>query len=72
MSYVSIVGSLMYEIVFTKSDIAYIVGAVSKFIFKFGKRVLGNSEIEFIYLKGISKVYLNFESYFYIEKIDGC
>ena len=52
--YESAVGSLMYEMVYTKLDIAHVVGVLSRFMSKPGKEHWTIVKMVFRYLRGTS------------------
>ena len=60
--YASAIGSLMYAMVFARSDITYAVGVVRRFMSNPGNEHWATMEWIFRYLKGTSTVYLRFGS----------
>ena len=56
--YSSVVGSLMYAIVYTRPDIAHVVGVVSRFTINPGKDHWEAVKWIFRYLRGTSKLCL--------------
>ena len=44
--YSSLIGSLMYAMVCTRTDISHVIGVVSRFLANPGKSTLGGSEID--------------------------
>ena len=60
--YAFAVGSLMYAMVYTRPDIAHVVGFVSRFLITFGKDHWEAVKWILRHLRGTSKVYLCFGS----------
>ena len=52
--YASVVGSLMYAMVYTRPDIAHVVGVLSRFISNLGKEHWTTVKRVFRYLRGTS------------------
>jgi len=61
VSYASAVGSLMYAMVCTRSDIAHAVGVVSRFLSNPGKKHWEGVKWILRYLNGTSKMHLFFK-----------
>ena len=62
VSYASTVGSLMYAMVYTRSDIAHVVGVVSRFLYNPGKEHYEVVKWILRYLRGTFSVCLCFDN----------
>jgi hypothetical protein len=67
--YVSLVGSLMYEMVCTRMDIAHVVGFLSNYMSKLGKEHWTTVKRVFSYLGGTTNYGLCYQGRLGLERV---